>query len=238
MTRLTCLICLCVMSILSFGQNDVSASFPGGDEAYDAYLRANLIFPDKAIESRTTREIRVVVEIDSTGKVRIQEYVYPNSGLGFEEEVKRFIDHMPLWNPAVHNGVVANSQMVLNFNFTYIDPEIDFDTQRYTYYTESEVPPTFVGGLDSIKRFVKTMMVDTFNFDFDTVEATIQFVVGADSSIIDAQVLLSDNQIPDDYWVYVIRSLPNGIPGRIRKKRVNVQSTLSLVIVSEASDDS
>lgn len=216
-----------------YGQNDLSASFPGGDEAYDTYLQNNLIFPEQAIQKKTTREIRAVVIIDTLGKVRVQSFVYPNSRLGFEEEVIKFINAMPLWNPTVHNGEVANSQMVLNFNFTYVNPEIDFETHRYTYYTDSETPPSFVGGLDSIKSFVKTMLVDTFNFEFDTIHVTMQFVVGVDSNIIDAKVIQSDKQIPDDYWIYVIRSLPNSLPGRIRKKRVNVQSTLSLEIVSD-----
>ncbi len=231
----TCLMLL--FATISIAQNDKSASFPGGDNAYNAYLQSNLVFPEKAIESKNSREIRVVVEIDTLGKVRIQSFVFPKGDNGFEEEVERFVAGMPAWHPAVHNGVVANSQMVLNFQFTYVDSELDLDTQQYTYYKESEEPPTFYGGLDSIKSFVRTMLVDTFDFKFDTTAIEIQFVVGADSSIIDAYVLESDNLIPDDYWIYVIRSLPNAIPGKIRNRPVNVQSTLSLEIVVESDTD-
>jgi len=149
----TCLMLL--FATISIAQNDKSASFPGGDNAYNAYLQSNLVFPEKAIESKNSREIRVVVEIDTLGKVRIQSFVFPKGDNGFEEEVERFVAGMPAWHPAVHNGVVANSQMVLNFQFTYVDSELDLDTQQYTYYKESEEPPTFYGGLDSIKSFVR-----------------------------------------------------------------------------------
>lgn len=232
------MVCILIAVIQSlYAQYDVPASFPGGDEAYNAYLQSNLVFPKQAIAAKMTREIRAVVTIDTLGKVEVQSFVYPSSNMGFEESVTSFINNMPNWSPAVHDGEVANSQTVLTFNFTYIDPELDYDTHKYTYYTDSEVPPTFVGGLDSILSFVQTMLVDTFEFSFDTTTVTVQFVVGKDSSIIDAQVITSDNQIPDDYWVYVIRSLPNSIPGRIRNKRVNVQSTLSLVVVSEEAGE-
>ena len=237
MIRRLVILLICLSGTNAFSQNDVSASFPGGEDAYNAYLQANLVYPETAIKNRSTREIRAVVHIDTTGKIRIQRFVFSNSGLGFEEEVSKFVNNMPRWNPAVHNGVVANSQMVLNFKFTYVNPELDYDTKQYKYYTDSEVPPTFVGGIDSVKSFVQTMLVDTFNFNFDTTHVTVQFVAGVDSTIIDAEVLDSDNQIPDDYWIYIIRSLPNSVPGRIRNKQVNVQSTLSLEIVLEASDD-
>jgi len=237
MTRFINTMVLVLVVTLSYAQNDKSASFPGGDQAYNEYLTSHLVFPERAIESKNSREIRVVVEIDTQGKVRIQSFVFPKSNQGFEEEVERFLDGMPAWHPAVHNGVIANSQMVLNFQFSYVDPELDLDTHQYTYYKESEEPPTFYGGLDSIKSFVRTMLVDTFDFKFDTTAVEIQFVVGVDSSIIDAYVLESDNLIPDDYWIYVIRSLPNAIPGKIRNKAVNVQSTLSLEIVVESETD-
>jgi len=232
-----CLFCLCLVSQLVSAQLDKSATFPGGDDAYNAYLQNHLVFPEKAIESRSSREIRVVVEIDTIGKVRIQSFVFPKGNQGFEEEVERFVDGMPTWQPAVHNGVVSNSQMVLNFQFNYVDPELELDKNQYTYYKESEEPIRFVGGLDSVKSFVTTMLVDTFDFNFDTTAVEIQFVVGADSSIIDAYILQSDNLVPDDYWIYTIRSLPNAIPGRIRNRAVNVQSTLSLELVVESEAD-
>jgi hypothetical protein len=231
------IITLFISTLNVVAQNDISAQFPGGDAAYDAYLQQNLVFPEQAIEAHSNREIRVVVQIDTFGKVRIQKYVFANSGLGFEKEVETFVRQMPNWNPAIHNGVVATSQMVLNFQFTYVDPELDYKTDQYKYYIDCEVPPTFVGGLDSIKSFITEMLVDTFNFKFDTTEVTIQFVVGADSTVIDAEVIESDNLIPDDYWIYVFRSLPNSIPGRIKNKRVNVQSTLSLVLAVESEVD-
>ncbi|MFT5512549.1 MAG: hypothetical protein ACI8SE_000947 [Bacteroidia bacterium] len=235
--RYLTLLCVGLSCLLAKAQLDISAAFPGGDNAYNDYLLENLEFPEKAINARKSRKIRVVVEIDTVGKVRIQSFVYPKGVYGFEEEVERFVNAMPTWTPVLHNGIVSNSQMVLNFQFDYVDPDLDYDTQHYTFYKESEVPPNFVGGLDSIKSFLKTMLVDTFEFSFDTTEVTVQFVVGVDSSIIDASILESDNKIPDDYWIYIVRSLPNAIPGRIRNKPVNVQSTLSLEVVVESETD-
>ncbi|MFT5725854.1 MAG: hypothetical protein ACI9JN_002984, partial [Bacteroidia bacterium] len=144
---------------------------------------------------------------------------------------------MPPWHPAVHNGVKAISQMVLNFQFNYVDPLLDYDTEQYLYYEESEVSPTFIGGLDSIRTFVTSMFRDTFSLEFDSVVATIQFVVGVDSSVIDAEVLCNDNVIKDDYWIYAIRSLPNCIPGLIRRKPVNVQTSLSLSLYFDVESD-
>jgi protein TonB len=102
-------------------QYDVSTSFPGGQAAYNVFIQENLSYPNSALDARSNRIIKVLVNVDSSGVLTIDTFLLPYSGLGFEEEVTRFISIMPAWDPAIHNGRLASSQVILQYNFTYQD---------------------------------------------------------------------------------------------------------------------
>lgn len=218
---------------ITMAQNDISASFPGGSDAYNRYLSENLQFPQLAIDSQASREIRALIGIDTMGALHIEDFIFDYSALGFEEEVQRFVKSMPNWEPAIHNGVKAYSQIILTFNFTYVDPDLEYDEFAYRYYEESDVPPMFEGGHDSIMRFIRAFLIDTLQLSFDTAYARLTIIVDDQGRIIDGQILESDNKIADGYWLHAFKNMPSWKPGSIGGKTVYVQREVELTVVSD-----
>jgi len=227
MTRLVWLFFI-LSGTCAYGQRDISASFPGGDEAYNQFLQENLVFPETAVDTQVNRTVKVLVDIDSTGKATLDTFITPYSNLGLEEAVERFIKLMPNWNPAVHNGVRAQTQVILSINFHYVNPEDEYDEYSYKYYEESDIPPSFVGGIDSVNRFVCSVLREELLLSIDTASAKIKVIVGKDNAIIDAVIVETDHKVGDGYWTYAVMKLTNAVAGSNRGKRVNVQSFLSV----------
>ncbi len=216
-----------------FAQNDIAAHFPGGDVAYNEFLETNLQYPQVALDSQASREIRCLVQIDTSGRASLESFIFQNSGLGFEEEVIRFIREMPNWVPAMHNGIVAQSQIILTFTFNYVDPDLDYRESTYKYYLDSDVLPEFVGGIDSISTFIKAFLKDSLLLHFDTAIATLSIMVSDNGEVIDGEILATNNAVADGYWVYACKKMPFWIPGRIKGKPVYVRRELSFILISD-----
>ena len=226
-------IALAMLHSFAIAQHDIKASFPGGNNAYNQFLNENLVFPSEAIQAEASREIQAVIRIDTLGKPTVEQFMFPNSGLGFEREVHRFVEKMPNWKPAIHDGKVASSQVILTFTFDYVDPNAEVDEWRYEYYLESEELPVCPYGTDSLQRFMKWFLADSLQLRFDTAAAVLNIIVGADGKVIDGSVLSSNGAVADGYWVHACRFLPKWIPGRIKGQAVNVQRQLALEVVSD-----
>ncbi len=234
--RLLWVLILSLLVISGYSQVDIPASFPNGDVAYDAYLQANLKFPDLAFKAKQSAEIRVLVSIDTFGKVAIESFIFPNTGLGFEEEVTRFIDNMPLWNPAYRDGEISTAQTILIYNFTYEPPKEETQKKQIPFYKDCEVLPTFIGGKDSVETFLESVLTDSFNQSFDTITAEIQFIIGAKGKVIFAEVLTHSGDVEQRTLVAAIKMLPNCTAGTINNKPVNVQRKMIVTLYSDDAD--
>lgn len=220
--------CLC-FSFLVSAQYDTPAKFPGGDEAYDTYLANNLKFPQQALDSQASREIRALVRVDTFGRLVLESFVFENSGLGFEKEVERFIKSMPNWVPAVHNGQTASTQIILTFTFNYVDPDLEYDEGMYEYYLGSDADqlPEFKEGMDSACRFLKEFLVGELQLSFDTAEATFNIVVDANGKMLDVSILANNGTVADGYWVHAVKNMPPWQPGILDGKAENIQREVS-----------
>jgi TonB family protein len=91
--------------------------FPGGTEAINPFIKANLQYPKNAVETGITGKVFIDFTITKTGKV---ENVKISKGLQplLDEEALRVIRLMPDWKPGTQNGekVEVKYQLSVSFN--------------------------------------------------------------------------------------------------------------------------
>lgn len=226
---------LCKCSI-STAQIDIPAKFPGGNGAYNNYLNANLTYPEKAMEAEADRTVKVIVAIDTLGKASIEAFVYENSGLGFEEEVQRFINAMPRWSPAVYDGVVSKSQVILSFDFKYQHPspssdEIEeIETYELDFYVESDIPPFFDYGTDSLKKGIRNILLDSVGLKSIGGSFTVEFIVDTSGRQLNLSILENKSTVSDGDINYAFLVLSGWKPGIKNGKKVNVKTKANVFL--------
>ena len=90
----------------------------GFDSLY-AYLNNSIRYPESTNQSDTVSgTVNVLFTIDTAGKAK--NIVIENSlGEAFDEETKRLLLSMPLWEPARMNGNAIETKMSLPLTFNY-----------------------------------------------------------------------------------------------------------------------
>lgn len=95
------------------------ADFPGGDEALNKFLLANIKYPYNAVESPYSGKVEVELKIEKTGEIgNVTIYHAPNAAIS--NEIQRVIKKMPKWNTAVKNNEAVASTVTVYFPFTYV----------------------------------------------------------------------------------------------------------------------
>jgi protein TonB len=79
------------------------AEFPGGDEALNKYLSANIRYPAAAREDGVEGIVTICFLIDTSGDVT-RAFIQKDIGTGCGKEALRVIRKMPRWKPYKYNG--------------------------------------------------------------------------------------------------------------------------------------
>ena len=90
--------------------------FPGGKEALEAYLKANMKYPKRAIEYRITGRVIFNIEVSAEGeitKIWLFKGLFPDCN----EEAFYLIKKMPRWIPGLKDGKPATKQIMLPIPF-------------------------------------------------------------------------------------------------------------------------
>ena len=80
-----------------------SASFPGGQQAWMAFLNRYLRTPDE-LETGQNKKVIVRFSVGADGTIS-QFEIMQSGGAAFDNEVIRVLKKMPKWKPAVQNGL-------------------------------------------------------------------------------------------------------------------------------------
>lgn len=96
---------------------DIPATFPGGNEAWQKHLLKKLYFPNYILKNTTSVSVVVEFEIDEEGKVQNAEVTVPLHP-EFDRIALDAIKKSPNWIPAkIHNrNVVYRQRQLVNFN--------------------------------------------------------------------------------------------------------------------------
>jgi periplasmic protein TonB len=82
---------------------DQNAEFPGGEKAYENYLKNNIKYPNFAAVNGIEGTIWLSLKIDEQGRV-VDVSVMKSIGGGCDEEAARVLQQMPQWRPGRKNG--------------------------------------------------------------------------------------------------------------------------------------
>ncbi len=79
------------------------AKFPGGDSAFNSYVKNNLHYPEKAKKDSVQGRVYVCFTVCSNGKIKSPKVVNSSNDL-LNEEALRLIRSMPAWHAAETKG--------------------------------------------------------------------------------------------------------------------------------------
>lgn len=99
------------------GVVESAPEFPGGIEAFYAYLSKNIEYPKRAKTVDLTGKVFVQFIIDKDGKL-IEVKAVKGIGGGCDEEAVRVIENSPLWQPAKNRGKPVKFRMVIPIIFS------------------------------------------------------------------------------------------------------------------------
>ena len=85
-----------------FTETEVEASFPGGQDAWTAYLIKNLKYPQKAVENKIQGDVIVQFIVNKEGNISHVEAISGPDEL--KEEAVRAVRESGKWTPAIQNG--------------------------------------------------------------------------------------------------------------------------------------
>lgn len=97
-------------------KRDVLASFPGGDEAFDNYIKNNLTTTNLAVSNNITGEVRIKFIIDENGMAG-DFTVMKKLGYGCDEQAIRVLQAMPRWQPGELSGRKIKTSFQKTFYF-------------------------------------------------------------------------------------------------------------------------
>ena len=111
-----------------------TAYFPGGPNAFSAFLIENIQYPQKAMRLRVEGKVYVQFVVNEEGKVE-DLAVVKGIGAGCDEEAVRVLSLMPDWIPAEQRGRKVKQKMVQAITFVLpavffsVDDAIDFNSE-------------------------------------------------------------------------------------------------------------
>jgi len=96
---------------------EVAAAFPGGNAAYQAYMRQNMRYPAAAKAKELAGTVLVSFMVDEQGRILNPEVARGVDGLN--EEALRLVSAMPWWTPARRSGRPMRSSSYVRIRFEY-----------------------------------------------------------------------------------------------------------------------
>lgn len=92
------------------------AEFPGGIDAFYAYLQANIHYPQQAVHDGVQGRVYVTFIVEKDGSLTDVK-VLRGIGDGCDEEAVRVIKASPKWTPGTQNGKVVRQQYTVPVHF-------------------------------------------------------------------------------------------------------------------------
>lgn len=110
---------LLAMGLLMFAAAKAAdkPEYPGGQEAMNQYIAANMKYPETARQNGIEGEVDIAFTVKadgSIGAIKIMRMIDPD----LEAEAVRLVKNMPAWTPAQKDGQAVDSQAQIQILFT------------------------------------------------------------------------------------------------------------------------
>ena len=96
---------------------DMQATFPGGKDAMDNYIRTNLQYPKNSIQNNTQTTVIVNFVLDINGRIN-RIWISKSTDKELKTEAIRLVRNMPKWLPELKDGELVASIQKVAINFS------------------------------------------------------------------------------------------------------------------------
>jgi TonB family protein len=184
----------------------VRASFPGGESAFDAFLAANLKYPEANLKNRLVERVEVGFIVEKDGSIT-HSGSRMNANPEMYKEALRLVYLMPKWQPAVLNGAPVHT---VNHLSIYFDPDGKL-------HPPADIQPTFPGGKKALASYLtinQKYPESARQYDISG-EVEVSFYVELDGSITGIDITEGLGYGCDDEAIRLVSKMPKWIPGKV-----------------------
>lgn len=210
--------------------------FIGGQDAMMKYIAATVKYPDSARDKGIQGKVFVNFVVNEDGKISNVK-ILRGIGGGCDEEAKRVVEGMPVWEPGKQNGKNVAVYFNLPIQFRIVEDtlqkrEIKSSSKPIhdSIYSKVTDRAKFSGGDDARKDYLN------YNIKYPKIaiasnvqgKVTVRFIVNADGKLSDVTVMKGIGSGCDQEAKRVIEAMPDWIPAQ--RKGINVSSYYELTI--------
>lgn len=204
----------------------IHAQSPKGKEAWNEYLRNNLIYPEEAKKAGIKGAVLVRYEIDEDGhmsNILVNESIHPL----LDREAMRLIAEMPLINPISKSMRFEYIRFGVNEareNEKKADSIKMARLEKMGVVTRADRMPSFPGGQRALDAFLEKNLKYSKSAikNKRSERVNIEFVVNTDGSLSYIGIKKSANPQLDTEAMRVVNMMPKWKPGTIQGQPVAV----------------
>jgi protein TonB len=97
-------------------QVDKQATFPGGNQNINSFIRENIVYPKEAIEQEIQGSVMVSFVINAEGDIEDVK-ISKSAGSILDQAAISVIKKMPKWEPAMYQNKAVKTMYTLPVNF-------------------------------------------------------------------------------------------------------------------------
>jgi TonB family protein len=225
--RLVLLLLALSLGLPAFSQSTFNreASFPGGDNAMVQWVSEHLVFPEEARREGVNGVLKVFLLVDTLGKAQVISFLGDTLGFGCEKAVREMVDQMPLWSPALSDGIKVNYQNILPIHFNLGTPK----RTEIEYFKNAEIMPSFRGGDSALVNYIRSALKKNDHMRAgEQGQVTLEFFIETNGKIESCWVSKSTNEALNSLAIQIIKEMPAWNPASIDHKPVRVLRSITL----------
>jgi TonB family protein len=186
--------------------------FPGGEQAFNAFIANNLRYPEEAKKKGIAGDVYVKYIIRKNGSIANPE-ILKGLGAGCDEEAIRLVKALPKYKPGAQQGdpvAVAWNQRI-KFRLAGNAKAAESDE----VYTVAEQAPEFPGGYEALQTFLATNLRYPEEAKKQKVEGDVlvKYIVKKDGSITQPIVVRGIRDDLNAEAIRLVKAMPTYKPG-------------------------
>ncbi|MGI6074465.1 MAG: energy transducer TonB [Fermentimonas sp.] len=226
---------------------DIMPIYVGGTPEMHRFISNTLSYPAESVEKEEQGLVVYTFVVEKDGTLSNFNRIHGATPL-LNEEALRILKNMPPWRPGRHNGEIVRSETYvpmyfkLNKNATYTTrPSSSATAKAYAKTDESVIEnnkiytivdkmPKYTYGEAELAKFI----AHNIRYPKEALQQGIEgrilcsFIVGADGSISNIDVVSGINPSLNDEAIRVLGLMPKWIPGENNGEKVNVKCILPI----------
>ncbi len=136
---------------ISFAAVEKLPSFPGGQEAFGAYLAKSLRYPKEAKDNKITGRVIVTFIVEKDGQLTNIK-VLRDIGGGCGAEAIRVLEKCPNWNPGLQSSKPVRVVYTMPINFTLAGDTKSLSSTKTTRLDSASNPELYRRGVELMKK--------------------------------------------------------------------------------------